>query len=108
MDTIEQAIMNLIVNSGAAKSCAYNALNKVNEWNYDDAEEELKQANEYLLLAHNEQTTLLTMEAEGKSIKISALFVHAQDHLMAALSEITLIEHIIELRKIVNTLTEKQ
>lgn len=106
MDIIEQAIMNLIVNSGAAKSYAYNALAKVNERNYQETADDLKQAHEYLLLAHNEQTTLLTMEATGESLQISALFVHAQDHLMAAISEITLIEHIIELRKTVNTITK--
>ncbi|MBC9130492.1 PTS lactose/cellobiose transporter subunit IIA [Frischella sp. Ac48] len=108
MDNIEQAIMNLIVNSGAAKSYAYNALSNVNEKNYSLAEENFKQANEYLLLAHNEQTTLLTLEANGESLNVNALFVHAQDHLMNAISEITLIEQIIELRKILNTLIEKQ
>ncbi|MGL4665686.1 MAG: PTS lactose/cellobiose transporter subunit IIA, partial [Clostridium butyricum] len=34
----------------------------------------------------------------------SILFVHAQDHLMTAISEKNLIEQIIELRKVVNTL----
>ena len=44
------------------------------------------------------------MEANGEKIMISALFIHAQDHLMAAISEITLIEQIIDLRKTVNSL----
>ena len=104
MTDIEQVIMNLIVNSGAAKSFAYNALTKVNEKDYLGSDTDLQQAHEYLKLAHNEQTALLTMEANGEKIMISALFIHAQDHLMAAISEITLIEQIIDLRKTVNSL----
>ena len=37
---------------------------------------------------------------------MSVLFVHAQDHLMTAITEKNLIEQIIELRKIVNTLVK--
>ena len=36
--------------------------------------------------------------------ELSLLFVHAQDHLMTAISEKTLIEQIMDLRKVVNTL----
>ena len=47
---------------------------------------------------------MIQKEASGEKIELSLLFVHAQDHLMTAISEKTLIEQIIELRKVVNTL----
>ena len=47
---------------------------------------------------------MIQKEASGDKIELSLLFVHAQDHLMTAISEKTLIEQIMELRKVVNTL----
>lgn len=104
MEPLELAIMNIIVNAGDCKNHAYMALSKVNEGKYDEAEEEMKLANDALSKAHDSQTEMLQKEAAGEKIEISILFVHAQDHLMTAISEKNLIEQIIELRKIVNKL----
>jgi len=104
---IEMAIMNIIINAGDCKNHAYMALNKVNEGKYDEADEEMILASEALSNAHNGQTTFLNKEANGEKIDMSVLFVHAQDHLMTAITEKNLIEQIIELRKVVNTLSEK-
>lgn len=104
---IEMAIMNIIINAGDCKNHAYMALNKVNEGKYDEADEEMVLASEALSKAHNGQTTFLNKEANGEKIDMSVLFVHAQDHLMTAITEKNLIEQIVELRKVVNTLSEK-
>lgn len=107
MDEMEQAIMNLIVNAGSVKMHAYEALRKVNEEDYDGAEEEMKKAAEALNEAHNSQTGFIQKEASGEKVELSLLLVHAQDHIMTAISEKNLIEQIIELRKIVNELKKK-
>lgn len=107
MDEMEMAIMNIIINAGDCKNHAYTALNCVNEGNYEEANSEMELANEALSKAHNGQTTFLNKEANGEKINMSVLFVHAQDHLMTAISEKSLIEQIIELRKVVNGLSEK-
>ncbi|PKM51373.1 MAG: PTS lactose/cellobiose transporter subunit IIA [Firmicutes bacterium HGW-Firmicutes-7] len=101
---MEIVIMQLIVNAGAAKNHAYAALAKANEGNYIGAEEEMQNAENAIAVAHESQTSLLTKEASGEKVEISMLFVHAQDHLMTALTEKNLIEQIIELRKVVNKL----
>ena len=49
----------------------------------------------------------LHKEASGEKIDMSVLFVHAKDHLMTAISEKSLIEQIIDLRKVVNDLSKK-
>jgi PTS system cellobiose-specific IIA component len=50
---------------------------------------------------------MLQKEAAGEKVDFSILFVHAQDHLMTAISEKNIIEQIIELRKVVNMLINK-
>ena len=97
-------VMNIIINAGDCKNHSYMALNLVNEGNYEEAEQEIKLANDALAKAHDAQTEMLQKEAAGDKMELSLLFVHAQDHLMTAISEKNLIEQIIELRKIVNTL----
>lgn len=104
MEQLEMAIMNIIINAGDCKNHAYMALSMVNEGKYQEAEKELELANDALAKAHDSQTEMIQKEASGEKIELSLLFVHAQDHLMTAISEKSLIEQIIELRKVVNTL----
>jgi len=107
MSELEQVIMNIIVNSGDAKGYSYEALNAVNEGNYEEAVRLMQKANEALEEAHNAQTGLLQKEAAGEKTEVSVLFVHAQDHLMTTITEKNIIEQIMELRKIINTLIKK-
>ncbi len=106
MSELEQVIMNIIINSGDAKGYSYEALNAVNEGNYEEAAQLIDKANEALEVAHNAQTDLLQKEAAGEKTEVSVLFVHAQDHLMTTITEKNLIEQIMELRKIVNKLVK--
>jgi len=102
----EVAIMQLIIHSGDAKSHAYEALRRVNEGKYQEADDEMQLAHDAMHVAHDAQTALMHKELSGEKIKISVLFLHAQDHVMTSMSEISLIEQIMGLRKIVNTLLE--
>ncbi|NTW71360.1 MAG: PTS lactose/cellobiose transporter subunit IIA [Eubacteriaceae bacterium] len=107
MTEMELKIMDLIIYSGDAKTKAYEALYRANEGDYVGADKKIQDAHEAHVIAHNTQTSLLQKEAAGEKIEISALFVHAQDHLMTSMSEINMIEQIIELRKVVNTLMDE-
>ena len=104
MEQLEMAIMNIIINAGDCKNHAYMALGMVNDGKYEEAEKEIELANDALSKAHDSQTEMIQKEASGEKIELSLLFVHAQDHLMTAITEKNLIEQIIELRKVVNTL----
>lgn len=104
MNEFEMAIMNIIINAGDCKNHAYMALNYVNDGKYEDADKEMQLAEDALAKAHDGQTMFLHKEASGEKIDMSVLFVHSQDHLMTAITEKNLIEQIIELRKVVNTL----
>lgn len=106
-EKMQASIMDIIIHAGECKSHAYQALDAVNKRNYEKADEEMKLANEALSNAHNGQTTLINKEANGEKVEMSVLLVHSQDHLMTAISEKSLIEQIIELRKVVNKIEDK-
>ena len=107
MEELEMTIMNIIINAGDCKNHAYMALENVNDRKYEEADSELELANDALGKAHDAQTMFLHKEANGEKIEMSVLFIHAQDHLMTAITEKNLIEQIIELRKVVNTLIKE-
>jgi cellobiose PTS system EIIA component len=59
----------------------------------------LKQSTEELGKAHKFQTQLIQAEADGKSNPVNILLVHAQDHLMTAMTVRDLAAEIVELYK---------
>ena len=103
----ENIVMNIIIYAGEAKAYAYEALQKTKEGSYEEIEALIEKSNEAVGKAHSMQTSLLQQEASGNKLGFSILLVHAQDHLMTAISEKNLINEIIELRKVVNTLINK-
>lgn len=103
---MEQIVMQIIIHAGDAKTYAYEALYKASAGDFELADSLIEKANEAISKAHVVQTQLLHKEAEGENIKISMLFIHAQDHLMTAISEKNLIVEIIKLRKELKTLTK--
>ncbi|CAM5379701.1 PTS lactose/cellobiose transporter subunit IIA OS=Lysinibacillus sphaericus OX=1421 GN=LS41612_07505 PE=4 SV=1 [Lysinibacillus sphaericus] len=53
--------------------------------------------NEALIEAHHAQTALLTQEAREEKVEVSMLLIHAQDHLMNAITFRDLAQEMIEL-----------
>lgn len=98
-EDLEEIIFSIVGFAGEAKSHAYRALNLAEEGKFDEAEKALKECDEAVLKAHHVQTDMIQKEAGGEKVEISMLFVHAQDHLMTALSERELIKRLIKLNK---------
>ena len=103
MTSEEQIVMELIVNSGDARSKSMEAIRAAKRGDLLLAEEKIKQANESLGKAHDFQTNLIQNEATGAHVQVSLLMVHAQDHLMNAMTVRDLAKEMIamyeELRK---------
>lgn len=95
----EQVSMELIANSGDARSYAFQALNEAKKGNYEIAEQLLKQSEESSVKAHQAQTDLLFSEANGEKTEINVLLIHAQDHLMTSMLAQELIKEIILLHR---------
>lgn len=96
---MEENVFPIISLAGESKSLAYEALRLAKENKFDEAEEKMKEADSLLLKSHGFQTNLISREADGEKIEITMLFVHAQDHLMTAMSEKNLIKEMIDILK---------
>lgn len=93
--SIEQVIMELIVNAGNARSKLMQAIKAAKGGDMKLAKEKIKEANEALNKAHDFQTNLIQREAAGDGVEISLLMVHAQDHLMNAMTVRDLAQEIV-------------
>lgn len=98
-EELELVVFNIVGYAGEARTNAYRALELSEEGKFDEAMESLKKSDEAILKAHNVQTDLIQKEAAGEKISVSMLFVHAQDHLMTAISERELIKKMIKQNK---------
>ena len=78
------------------------AMAKARGGEFAQADEHLKAAEECLIKAHAAQTDLIQKEAGGEKTEISLLLIHAQDHLMNAITVKELAYEIIALSKAVS------
>lgn len=100
---METVTMQLIVNSGDARSKAMEAIICAKTGNFTEAAGRLEEANKSLAKAHEFQTDLIQEEAEGKVEKVSILMAHAQDHLMNAITVVDMANEFVDLyAKIMN------
>lgn len=94
-----QAVMGLIMNGGNAKSSAFEAIKAAKKGDFTGADAKLKEADKFLVEAHNSQTGMLTKEANGDHVPVTLLMVHSQDHIMNAITFRDLAGEIVDLYK---------
>ena len=97
MDANEMIVINLIVNSGSARSSAIEAIQYAKAGDMAKANESLQQAKESVNEAHHSQTEMIQGEIRGEKTPLNLLMVHAQDHLMTSLVVIDLAQEFIDL-----------
>ena len=99
MDEQEQIVINLIVNSGSARSSAIEAIQYAKAGDLAKADESLQQAKETVNEAHHSQTELIQAEIRGEKSPLNLLMAHAQDHLMTSILAKELIEEMVTMYK---------
>lgn len=104
---METIIFEIILHAGNARAEAYEALRAAQAGNFAKAAEHLKQADDEISIAHRTQADIIQQEVQGKKVEVTLLFVHAQDHLMTAMSEKNLIENMVEMHKTIRELSQK-
>ena len=104
---LEQFVFPIIGYAGEGKSLAHEALQMAKKNDFLKADELIKKSNEVILEAHHIQASLITKEADGDSIPITMLFVHAEDHLMSAISERELIREMIDILRRISDIEKK-
>lgn len=95
LKSLEMIIMELVVGGGDARSSLLEAIRLARQGNFTEADEKLKDANKALDHAHEIQIELIQKEAAGEHMQVPLLMVHAQDHLMNAMTVRDLAEEII-------------
>jgi PTS system cellobiose-specific IIA component len=93
----QEIVLQIIISGGNAKSYAMEAIMKAKEGNIIEAKRFLSKANEELGSAHKVQTELIQNEASGNGIDVTLLMVHAQDHLMNAITVKDLAREFVDL-----------
>lgn len=92
----DDIVMNLVVNSGEARSIAMEAIELARQGQFEEAAAKIAQARETINAAHNFQTELVQKEINNDPVPMSLLMCHGQDHLMTAMVVIDLAEKFIE------------
>lgn len=97
MENLEHVIFQIILHGGNGRSAAMEALLAARQGDFVGAREKLKEAENALNEAHHIQTSLIQGEIRGEKKEISLLMVHAQDHLMNAMTVKDLAAEMVEL-----------
>ncbi|KAA6451150.1 PTS lactose/cellobiose transporter subunit IIA [Bacillus swezeyi] len=99
---LEQTIFQIILHGGNGRSFCMEAIAEAKKGNFAQAKEKIRAADEELIKAHHCQTALIQNEAKGAKTEPSLLMVHAQDHLMNAMTMKDLAAEIVELYERIN------
>ncbi|MEH7334647.1 PTS lactose/cellobiose transporter subunit IIA [Neobacillus drentensis] len=101
MENLETVIFQIILHGGNGRSAAMEAIQAAKQGDFKQAKGKIKEAENALNEAHHIQTSLIQGEIRGEKMEISLLMVHAQDHLMNAMTVKDLAAEMVELyRKI--------
>lgn len=106
-EELEEKIFTIISYAGECRGLAYEALEAAQNGDFEGADAKMKEAESSVFKAHHVQTDLIQKEAAGEGVPISMVFVHAQDHLMTAMSEKELIKKMIKMQETIYDLSKK-
>jgi PTS system cellobiose-specific IIA component len=95
----EKIIMQLIIHGGDARAFSMKAIQAAEKGEFTEADQLMGEARISLNKAHDLQTTIIQEEIRGKPTSTTLLMVHAQDHVMNAMTVRDLAEHLIQLRE---------
>lgn len=77
------------------------AIETAREFEFEEAENLVAEAEEDLRAAHQTQTNLIQSEARGEKMELNLIMVHAQDHLTTAMIMIDQAREFINLYKLI-------
>ncbi len=98
---LEMIIMNIINYSGEARSLCMEGISYAKKGNLKEARANIEKANGKIACAHKSQTKLIQLEAQGGKQEFSLLLVHAQDHLMNAITIRDMAREFVDLYEVV-------
>ncbi|WP_077614093.1 PTS lactose/cellobiose transporter subunit IIA [Caenibacillus caldisaponilyticus] len=103
----EETIFQLILHGGNARGEAYEALDAAEEFDFEKAEQHLKEAEKEFSEAHKAQTEVIRSSGESGAEGNNLLLIHAQDHVMTAQAELNLIKRLIDSYRVIQKLEQR-
>lgn len=97
VEQIQMLSFTIILHAGNARSFAMEAIRLAKEYQFDEARNKIAEADKEFAEAHHVQTKLLQNEANGIKTDISVILIHAQDHLMTAMTVKDLANEMIDM-----------
>lgn len=107
IEEIQMLSFKIILHAGNARSCAMEAIGLAKKYKFSEAHQKIGEAEEEFIKAHEEQTSLIQTELNGNTNNISIILIHAQDHLMTAMTVKDLAIEMIDMYKKMKHLGEK-
>lgn len=92
-----QEAMQIILHAGDARLHCTNALKHLESDAIEEAQAEMKLANQEIIKAHKLQTNAISSETKGEEAIYSVLFAHAQDTLMTVYSELNITKRLLRI-----------
>lgn len=96
---INMVSMQIIMDAGDARVYISEALEFMENNDFESATERIAQAQDKIKSAHNAQTNIVQDEVRGITHAPSLLFTHAQDTLMTISSELYLAKQLLKIFK---------
>lgn len=96
-EEMQMLSFKIILHAGNARSSAMEAIGLAKEYKFTAAREKIVEADNEFAEAHREQTKLLQDEANGKKNEVTVILIHAQDHLMTAMTVKDLANEMIDM-----------
>ncbi len=107
MDENYASAFQLIMNAGNSKSFSMMAMEAAREFNFQEAENHLKEAEAEMRAAHQSQIDMIQQEAQGNPVDVNIILVHAQDHLTMAMMAKDQAAEVLNLYRMIKELKDK-
>lgn len=89
--------VQMISNSGSAKSCYIEALQKAKAGEMKEAERLMQEGDDFYAQAHEVHGSLLQKEASGEKVEFALILMHAEDQMASTELAKVLSRELIEL-----------
>ena len=102
MESNYETSFGLILNAGNARSKSLMAIEAARDGEFEQAEQLVKEAEQDLRLAHQTQTDLIQKVANGQTLGVNLILIHAQDHLTMAMIMVDQAKEFIHIYRLLN------
>ncbi len=97
VEEFELTCMQMITNSGSAKSSYIEAIQKAKAGQPEEAERLMKEGDQFFTEAHSVHGNLLAQEASGEKVDFSLILMHAEDQMASTEMAKVMARELIEL-----------